>query len=189
MRPIAPLLLCALVAWPAIAIPAPSPQQSGEARAWQQSQRTDAADGSSYTRFTLEGAANAAPQAASPERPSLIVDCASAADSSSRKGRLLAAGLRPGIALKVVYVEPEEIHGTSYYPKVDVRYRTDAAREEKEQWSTGSDKNSLSVPAEALKKILRAHTLSISASDAHGAPVTLQFDLADTSKVDQTCGW
>jgi hypothetical protein len=189
MKPIPPLLLAALVAWPSLGYSAPSPQPGAAALEWQQSQRTDAADGSTYTRFTLAGRALASPQVAGSERPDLVVDCGSAAESSSRKGRLLAASLRPGVALKVLYIEPEEIHGTSYYPKVSVLYRTDEAKEEKEQWSMGSDKNSVSVPGDTLKKILRAHTAAISASDAHGTQITLQFDLADASKVEQACGW
>jgi len=189
MRPIPPLLLAALVAWPSIGYSEPSPQQSGMPPGWQRSQRPDAADGSAVTRFTLVGKSLASPQASGSDRPDLVVDCAATDGSSSHKGRMLAATLHAGAELKVLYIEPEEIHGMGYVPTIDVLFHTDAVKQEKEQWSPGGDKKSLSVPRDTLKKILHAHTADVAATDVHGAPVNLQFDLADSSQVEQACGW
>jgi len=189
MRLTPPLLFAALVAWPWLGYSAPSTQQTGGALGWHQSQRPDAADGSAVTRFTLVGKLLASPQAAGSDSTDLVVDCAATDGSSTHKGRVLAATLHPGVDLKVLYIEPEEIHGMGYLPTIDVLYRTDAAREEKEQWSPGSDKKTVSVPRDTLKKILHAHTAAIAASDTHGSQVNMQFDIGDASQVVQACGW
>jgi hypothetical protein len=90
-------------------------------------------------------------------------------------------------------VEPEEIHGTSYFPKVSIRYRLDGAKEEAERWSPGTDKTSASVtvsasiPGDAVKKMLRAHSVEITAEDAGGGPVVIQFDMPNPSAVEEGC--
>ena len=111
--------------------------------------------------------ATLSPQNVVPNRPALIVDCIPAKESGSSKGRFLAASLHVGSPLKIKYVEPEEIHGTSYFPKVEVRYRTDDGKEEQEKWSPLSEKEktAASIPKEALKRILRARSVSITAED------------------------
>jgi hypothetical protein len=89
--------------------------------------------------------------------------------------------------MKVVYVEPEEIHGTSYYPKVVVRYRTDDAKEEEEKWSPGTEKTSVSIPKHSLQKILRARTVAISAPDERGSQIAVRFDMPDPTPVEEAC--
>ncbi|HLM82094.1 MAG TPA: hypothetical protein VK302_15935 [Terriglobales bacterium] len=99
----------------------------------------------------------------------------------------MAGNLLVGTTLKIVYIEPEEIHGTSYYPKVSVRYRMDNAKEELEQWSAGTEKTSASIPAGSLKKMLRGHTVEITADDDRGLPVVMQFDMPDPTPVEAGC--
>jgi len=155
-------------------------QQPSATQGWQQSQQTDAARDVTYTHFTLTGK--------SPHgRPMLALDCLPAKESYRGKGKILNANLLAGIPLKVEYVEPEEIHGTSYFRKVTVRYRNDDGKEEVEKWSLGSDNTSLAIPKEALKKILRAHSVEITAQDEHGSPVTMRFDFSNPTSVEETC--
>src|SRR5580700_5522779 len=161
--------------------------------AWQQSQKTDAAAGTEYTRFALTGKFVKSPQGDAANGPTLALDCVPGKESYRHKSRFVGGNLVVGSPLKVHYEEPEEIHGTSYYPKVSIRYRLDGAKEETERWSPGTDKPSASVPVsasipiEAVRKILRAHTVEITAEDAGGAPVMIHFDMPDPAAVEEGC--
>src|ERR1700683_1655765 len=161
--------------------------------AWQQSQKTDAAAGTEFTRFTLAGKFVKSPQGDVTNGPTLALDCVPGKESYRHKSRFVGGNLVVGSPLKVHYVEPEEIHGTSYYPKVSIRYRLDGAKEEVEKWSPGTDKTSVSVavsasiPGDAVKKMLRAHTVEITAEDAGGAPVVIQFDMPNPATVEEGC--
>ena len=94
----------------------------------------------------------------------------------------MAANIFIGTALKIDYVEPEEIRGLSYLPKVAVRYRTDdATDEEKENWSPGADKTSASIPKDS------AHTFTITADDDRGSEIVMQFDMPDPTVVEAAC--
>jgi hypothetical protein len=117
-----------------------------------------------------------------------LLDCIPGKGSHRLKGRFMAGTLLVGTNLRIEYVEPEEIHGTSYFPMVSVSYRMDDAKEEREKWSPGTEKSSASVPKDAVKKMLRAHTVEITANDDHGAPVLMQFDIPDPTSVEQGCG-
>ena len=177
MKPTPLLLPLALVSF---GLSAMAPQQPSSTQGWQQSQQTDAAREITYTHFTLAGKS-------SQGRPILVLDCLPAKESYRGKGKVLNANLFAGIPLKVEYVEPAEIHGTSYFRKVTVQYRNDDGKEEVEKWSLGADKTSLAIPKEALKKILRAHTVEISVQDEHGSPVSMRFDLSNATPVEETC--
>ena len=121
------------------------------------------------------------------DRPALTIDCIPGT-ASHPKGRYLAADLLVGSEVKIVYVEPEEIHGLSYYPKVDVRYRADDAKgEESDRWSAGADKASASVPKAVLKKILRARTLAITVDGRQGSQLAMRFDMPDPTPVMDAC--
>jgi len=186
MKP-TPLLLLVPLAWVSFGFAQQAPPQTAAAQGWRQSQKTDAARAMTFTRFTLAGKFLTSPQGDPANRPTLAVDCIPGQESHSAKGRFLTASLLVGSTLKVVYVEPEEIRGTSYFPKVAVRYRADGAREEEEKWSPGTEKTSASIPKDALKKILRAHTVAITADDDRGSPVAMQFDMPDATPVEGAC--
>jgi len=179
MKPTSLLLLLPL-ALASFGLSAPAPQQPSSTQGWQQSQQTDATREITYTHFTLVGKS-------SQGRPTLVLDCLPAKESHRGKGKILNANLLAGTPLKIEYVEPEEIHGTSYFRKVTVRYRTDDGKEEVDKWSLGSDKTLIAIPKEALKKILRAHSVEITAQDEHGSPVTMHFQVPDPTSVEETC--
>jgi hypothetical protein len=188
MKPI-PSCLLTLLAGSTWGFAAAAPEQPASAHGWQQSQNTDAARAMTYTRFTLVGQFTASPQNVVPSRPALIVDCIPAKESGSSKGRFLAGSLHVGSPLKIKYVEPEEIHGTSYFPKIEVRYRTDDGKEEQEKWSPLSEKEktAASIPRDALKRILHARSVAITAEDEHGSPVTMQFAMPNPADVEAGC--
>jgi hypothetical protein len=187
MKP-APLLLLLPLAWISLGFAQSAPQQPPAGHTWRQSQRADAAKTMTYTRFTLTGKFISSPQDQASNRPALAVDCIPGKGSDHPKGKYLAANLLVGTTLKIDYIEPEEIRGMSYLPKVAARYRTDdAADEEKENWSPGADKTSASIPKDSLKKILRAHTFAITADDEHGSPIAMQFDMPDPTLVEASC--
>ena len=180
-----PLVLLLPLAMASLGFNAMAPQQPA---VWRQSQKNDAAGGTTYTRFTLAGKFLKAPRGDVPNRPTLVLDCSPSNESYRHKARFLAGNLVIGTPLKIAYVEPEEIHGTSYFQKISIRYRLDNGKEELEKWSPGTEKTSASVPADALKKMLRAHTLEITADDDHGSPVVVQFDMPDPAPVEAGCG-
>jgi hypothetical protein len=182
MKP-TPLVLLLPLALASFGFSTMVPQRPSE---WRQSQKTDTA-GEAYTRFTLAGKFLKAPHGDVPNRPAFVLDCVPAEESHRSKGRFLTGNLVVGTNLKIVYVEPEEIHGTSYFPKISVRYRLDNAKEETEKLSPGTDKTSASIPVDALKKMLRAHSVEITADDAGGLPVVMQFDMPDPTTVEAAC--
>jgi hypothetical protein len=187
MRP-TPLLLLVSIAWASLGFGQPAPQQPSSAHSWRQSQKTDAANTMTYTRFTLVGRFLTPPHDPISNRPALTVDCIPAKGSNPSKPKFLAANLLVGTALKIVYVEPEEIRGMSYYPKIAVRYRTDDAKEdETRNWASGAAKASATVPKDSLKKILRAHTVAITADANDGTELAMQFDMPDASAVEDGC--
>ena len=187
MKPIPFCLLTLLAgaAWGSAA----AAEQPASAHGWQQSQETDTARAMTFTRFTLVGQFTKSPQNVVPNRPALIVDCIPAKESGSSKGRFLAGSLHVGSPLKIKYVEPEEIHGTSYFPKIEVRYRTDDGKEEREKWSPLSEKEktAASIPKDAMKKILRARSVAITAEDEGGSSVAMQFAMPNPADIEASC--
>jgi len=155
---------------------------------WRQSLKTDAARGTAYDRYTLTGKFLKAPKhgdLANP--PALVVDCNPPKETRNGKGKFESASLLVGTGLKIHYVEPAEIHGTSYYPKVFVQYRINDGKYVKEQWAPGSDKASALIPKDTIKKLLRAQTVDITTNDDTGAPIVLKFDVPDPTPVTQGC--
>jgi hypothetical protein len=181
------LLLLVLLASASIGFSTRAPQQPAAAHVWRPSQKTDGLGGTSYTRFTLVGKFVNAPQDDLSNRPALVMDCVPGKASHRPKGRFLTGNLLVGTILKIDYVEPQEIHGTSYYPKVAVRYRLDDGKEEGENWTPGTEKTSAAIPKAALKKMLRAHRVEITADDEHGSPVGMQFEMPDAEPVEEGC--
>jgi hypothetical protein len=188
MKP-TPLLLLMPFLWPSSVLAQPAPQQPTSPHTWRPSQKTDAAATYTYTRFTLVGRFVSPPHDQASNMPALAVDCIPGGKGShARRGKLLGASLIVGTALKIIYVEPEEIRGMSYDPKIAIRYRTGDAQADKEaQWSAGTDKTSASIPKDSLKDLLRAHSVAITADDDHGSGVAMQFDMPDPSIVEQAC--
>jgi hypothetical protein len=115
----------------------------------------------------------------------LVVDCS--AYNRSHKSKFVRGTLVVGDPLKIDWVEPEEIHGISYFPKVSVLYRLNDAKEEKEDWTPSADKASASFPKGSLEKMLRAHTVEITADDKSGSQVVMQFDMPDAAAIEQGC--
>ena len=186
MKP-TPLLLLVPLAWASFGFAQQAPPPTSSAQVWRQSQKTDAARAMTFTRYTLAGKFLTPPQSDPANRPALTLDCIPATESHSSKGRFLAGSLLVGSPLKIIYVEPEEIHGTSYYPKVTVRYRIDGAREEEEKWSAGTEKTSASISKDVLERILHARSVAITADDDRGSQVSMQFDMPDPRPVEEAC--
>ncbi len=182
-----PLLWLVPLTLACFAFAAIAQQQPSSAQVWRQSQKTDAVRGTPYTRFTLMGQFLKSPQDDVSNRPALAVDCRSGKESGKSEGKFLAANLLVGAPMKISYVEPEEIHGTSYYQKVSVRFRLDDGKEENENWSPGTDKTSAALPKDSLKKMFRAHTVEITADDDRGSQVVMQFDMRDPTSVEEAC--
>jgi hypothetical protein len=56
-----------------------------------------------------------------------------------------------------------------------------------EKWSPGTDKTSAAIPKDWLKKILRAHTVEITAEDDRGSQLEMQFDMPNSPPVEDAC--
>src|ERR1700733_4164915 len=180
MKP-TPLLLIVSFAAASFGFAQSAPQEPSSAHGWQQSQKADTAATFTYTQFTLAGKFLSPPHDKAASRPALVLDCIPGSSSHAAKGRLLGANLLVGMTLKIVYVEPEEIRGTSYYPKVVARYQIDGANAEEDKWTAGTDKTSVAIPKDALKQILRAHSVAITTDDEHGSHVGMQFEIPDST--------
>src|SRR5580704_18360768 len=183
MKPASAFLIVPL-AFVCLAFSAVTAQQQASAEGWRQTERTDPVRGD-YTRYTLVGKFLKAPAGDSSARPSLTVDCST--HNRSHKSKFVRGTLVVGDPLKIDWVEPEEIHGISYFPKVDVLYRLNDGKEEKENWTPGIDNTSASFSKGSFEKMLRAQTVQITAEDNHGSQVVMQFDMPDPTPVKQAC--
>jgi len=184
MKPTTLLALAPLL-WASLVFPARAQQQSSSSgQGWRQTQVTD---GTPSTRFTLVGKFLKRPAGDVSNPPVLAVDCGPA--RRAHEGRLIAGDLLVGVPLKINYVEPTEIHGTSYYPKVFVQIRIDdEAKKDKRQWTPGKDKTSAVFSKYSLKKMLSAHTVEITTQDDAGDDVVMQFEVpADSQAVEAAC--
>jgi hypothetical protein len=187
MKPYPLFLLLPLVC-PSLGVAQSAPQQPSSAHAWRQSQQTNTADAYTYSRFTLHGTFITASHVGVGNRPALVVNCIPVDESVRGRAKFLTANLIVGSTLRIVWVEPDEIRGISYFPKVAVRYRTDdSKREMVEQWSPRSDKISASIPEHSLKEILLAHTVTMTAENDQGQQVAMRFDMPDPTLVEQGC--
>jgi hypothetical protein len=153
---------------------------------WQESQRTDY-HGAPYTQFILTGRFVKRPHGEVTAPPSLVVNCEPSKESRWSRVGFREATLRVGTNLKIDYIEPEEIRGMSYDPKVTVRYRLDDGKEEQEEWAPGADKTSSLINKDTVRKFLGAHTVLISVNEDGAGEVEMQFDLPDPGKVSQAC--
>jgi hypothetical protein len=183
MKPASVFLLVPLVCV-SLAFSAVTPQQPPSAQGWWKTQRTDPYRGM-YTRFSLVGKFVKAPAGDDSGRPSLVVDCSSY--NRSHKPKFFRGTLVVGDPLKIDWVEPDQIEGISYFPKVAVVYRLNDAKEDQENWTPSTNKTSASFPKGSLEKMLRANTVEITAEDKSGAPIVMQFDIPDSTTVEQGC--
>jgi hypothetical protein len=62
-----------------------------------------------------------------------------------------------------------------------------AGRDRPDSTAKPSDKTSATIPKDALKRILRAHTAVITLDDEHDAPIEMQFEIADSAAVKAAC--
>jgi hypothetical protein len=168
--------------------PATTPLQTQTDHVWRQSLKTDAARGTAYDQYTLTGKFLKSPKHGDlSDRPALVIDCNPPKETRNGKGKFESASFLVGTGLKIHYVEPAEIHGTSYFPKVFVQYRINDGRDVKEQWSPESDKASALIPKDTIKKLLRAQTVDVSTNDDTGASIVMKFDMPDPTPVTQGC--
>jgi hypothetical protein len=158
--------------------PPAAPQPQG----WHQTQTTTS---NASVRFVLSGKFLKGPTSEVTNRPALAVDCGKGRGSD---GKFVAGNLLAGAPLKIEYVEPTEIHGTSYFQKVFAQLRVDDGKVEKRTWTPGKEKTSAVFGKYTLKKILRAHTVEITVKDEGGTELVMQFDIPDSSSVAQACG-
>jgi len=90
------LLVLTLLAWSPFGFAGPAPQQVASANVWQQSQRTNAADAFTYSRFTLLGKFVTPSHDVVANRPAFVVDCIPANESPRDRGTFLAGNLVVG---------------------------------------------------------------------------------------------
>lgn len=178
-----PLALLLAISFPAFAQqPAPSAQK------WRQSQKTDAASGTTYTLFTLAGKFLKWPAGDAANRPTIEVDCTPSESGHESRRQYLHAYLLVGIPLKINLVEPEEIKtGISYFPLISVGFSMDAGKLRREQWSPGPDKTSATMPKAVFQRMIEAHTIVINVDENKAGAVSMQFDMPDSAAVAETC--
>jgi len=167
-----------------IPLPIAAQQKSTSATGWVQTKKTEPGGEASQIQFTLAGKFLTRPQRDPGTPPTLVMMC----HPRGSRGRFISASVNVGAPLAVQYVEPEEIKaGMSYYPKVEVHYRLDDSKEEKAQWTPGSDKASVSLPKDEVKKMLAAHTAQFTVAENRAGEITMQFDIPDSTQVETVC--
>jgi hypothetical protein len=164
----------------------PAHQAAASASEWRASQDTDNR-GTVYNQFSLTGKFIKEPPGGGSDPPTFVVRCKAPKGGGQAGGKFLSASIRIGAPVKVDWVEPEVIHGTSYFPKVGVRYRLDEAKEYREELSPGNEKGSASVPKNSTKQLLRARSILMTVVDPSGADIKLQFDISDPAQVENAC--
>ena len=63
----------------------------------------------------------------------------------------------------------------------------DEAKEQKQNWTPGTDKTSAVFSKDELEKMLRARTVEITARDDRGSDIVTQFDMPDPAIVEKGC--
>lgn len=169
-----------------IALATAAHQAASATTEWSASQDRDYR-GTAYNQFFLTGKFIKEPRGGSSDPPSLVVRCKVPKGGGQARGKFLSASIRIGAPVKIDYVEPEVIHGTSYFPKIAVRYRLDEGKEHREEWSPGSEKGSASIPKESTKLLLHARSALMTIGDPSGTDVTIQFDVPDPAQVENAC--
>jgi hypothetical protein len=96
-----PPLVLVLLAWSPFGVAGPAPQQVASANVWQQSQRTNAADAFTYSRFTLLGKFVTPSHDVVANRPAFVVDCIPANESPRDRGTFLAGNLVVGTTTRL----------------------------------------------------------------------------------------
>lgn len=178
--PLVASFLCALV--PAHA------QQAPSTRGWQQSDKTDTNRAITTIQFTLFGRFTDPPRGSVPGPPSIVLVCEPSDHKRTGTGKYISGYIQVGSPLKVDYVEPSEIHGTSYYPEVPVNFHVDNEKSEDAMWAPRSDKTSIALDKDAAKKLLRGREVVISATEPFESQIVMHFDIPDSTAVLTTCG-
>jgi hypothetical protein len=178
------LLLVSSSALLLTAIATPGQQQAPPSTVWQQTQKTESGRGSSNVQFSLTGKFLTRPPKDADIPPSLVVTCR---PHSSRR-KFFTADVNVGAPLTVKYIEPDEIKaGTSYFPKVFVEYRLNDGKEQREQWTPGTEKISAAIPKKTLEKMLQASSVMMKVLDNRGGEISMQFDIPDSTPLATSC--
>jgi hypothetical protein len=181
-------LFLLLLASLAFAVAAPAQQPSASTRTWQQAERIDNNRVINETQFTLAGRFLDPPHGNVSAPPTLMLTCEPSDRKRNGEGKFISGQLTVGAPLKIVFVEPDEIHGTSYYPEVNITYRVDSEKPQDVQWPPRTDKTSISIDRQGARKILRGHAVVITVHEAFDSQVVMQFDFPESAEVLQTCG-
>jgi hypothetical protein len=182
------------ITWPVAVLFALLPFAAGSQRpssspqAWQQSGKSDPSRGILTSQFTLTGGFVDPPHGKEPGPPSIVLNCEPLERKNGTEGKFVSGYIQVGAPLQVKYVEPDQIEGNSYLPKVDLTYHVDSEKPQDVQWPPRSDKTAVSLDKEAVRKILRGHTVVITVKDFFETPVVMQFDVPESSEVLSTCG-
>jgi hypothetical protein len=63
----------------------------------------------------------------------------------------------------------------------------DEGKERQEEWDSGAEKNSASMPKDSLKRLLGARSVLITVQDSSEADVTMQFDIPGSAEMEAAC--
>jgi hypothetical protein len=163
-------------------------QQAPSTHGWQQSDKTDPNRAISTIQFTLFGRFTDPPRGSVPGPPSIVLVCEPSDHKRAGTGKYINGYVQVGSPLKVDYVEPSEIHGTSYYPEVPVNFRVDNEKPQDTKWPPRSDKTSIALDKDAAKKLLHGREVVISTTEPFESQIVMHFDVPDSTAVFTTCG-
>lgn len=160
---------------------------AASATQWRRTEKDDPNRGRTLIQFTLRGQFVKPPRAEASNRPAILVSC-TPNERNASEGRFADAQILVGSPVKIDYVEPLELTtGNSYNLDVDVQLRLDDKKAQAMQWPAGADKNSASIPKDAVKEMLRAHAVVMTVREKDAGDVEMHFDMPDPSQVEKAC--
>lgn len=183
-----PLRVLVFLSFAALAISPRAQEPSRGSHGWQRVEKPDPGRGVLSTQFTLTGRFLDPPRGNVPGPPSIVLSCLPSKSGPSAEGKFLSGYIQTGTPLKVDFVEPSEIHGTSYFPEISVQYHVGNEKPQNVQWPPRSDKTSISLDKDSAKKLLRGRELVLSMEEPFESQVVLHFDIPDSADVLNTCG-
>jgi len=178
----------AMLSIPSVASAQQNPSSASSSSAqWRRTEKDDPNRERRLIQFTLKGSFLKSPRTEAPNRPALLVSCVPDRHDAT-EGKFSDAQILVGSPLKIDYVEPAQLTtGNSYNQDVDVQFRVDDRKVQTLRWPAGADKISAAIPKDAVKEMLRAHTVLMTVREKDAGELEMRFDMPDPAQIEKAC--
>jgi hypothetical protein len=165
---------------------------------WQKSEKTDAFTGRSYVQYLLPGKFLAAPTASQNSEPMLVMQCALGERRYTGKWKYHGKLVKAYFAVGAVMGSTDETTGSG---RMRVLFRLDDGKPKEGFWGSSTDFSALFPMNDDINTVFFNHAmphkagtsppvqkLVISAAEYLAGRVVMQFDLANSEEVANSCG-